>query len=984
MNRKLINLTFVLLMALFSSCAVEEVLEMPGLEKESMLVNFSLDMNLPTEATKADNHTWGDNSNLNDDDNYPEVIGDAFENQIKTDQLLVFAYKPDGTFVGHLPILKAGVSATGEVNFTCALKYSVHEQSGTDQYKIMVFANCIDKSYGFMYKQDGAPDVDAQKYSTPVDNIPMWGVHSFELVYDGSVLRKQQDIGEISLLRATSKIGVRLSEDLQKEGFRIKAGSIKLNYVRANGFSAPKNWENAVETKSVKHADAFNPTSNLALDKDVEANTIGMNTNSYYLYVPETLNNDPDFTPTDGAPGELALSISVEKVDETGAVIETYEFPYEKGIKFRKYVDGLPEGECFDIVRNHFYDYQITKINTTIKLELIEYTTLPWIEKEVQIGDNTKYLVLNTDLVKIYSKNVDATSLKFISSSPIKRVELKDVYNHDVRGDKFAKGTDNVNAYYVGKYGKKTQLGEDPGFNITDKVHVLDREKVILKNISSVAEQNVLQGCITITSPFMADPENDLDELKDDSHFDTIRYLEFEVENEQGLTETFRVEQYPPLTITNIEGYFSYRQDFRISDMPLYYVQNEFKANTLGSFAPFDNGEPCHWLNPTVPFFVIADYYPYHVHEWDIEKGRFKSDPSGPHPEGLPVHGTCPSTGKTYDGFEEMTHGLMEREYLRVDQYKDGWKDGVFHRSHYYYDDGSHFVGSDINNPSKYYQNIGPIYSADVEVTETDPDTGEVTTKTVTKYYRRHYSGNSFNYFFSLVVTDYLPDGRVTLKAHAPSTNPVTKNEWAIYGSFKTVNNANHRMYHIRTNATSSKYSVGRPKMETVDGRTYTAEGVANSRMVSPSFMIASQLGTTEVPVNRDKYVVPKAPGMYPLAQHHCEQYAEAYFEDEDGDGRYDEGENVVHLTDWRLPTKAEIELIAEYQSNSRAIDLLLTGKTYFCASTVPGVFTNETILSEEIPDATLAGYYIRCVRDVYEDKENKNLKQLTLTPLLK
>ena len=355
-----------LLTAVITSCTTDEVLEYPGLEKESMLVNFSLDMNLPTEATKADNHTWGDNSNLNDDDNYPEVIGDTFENQIKTDQLLVFAYKPDGTFVGHLPILKAGVSATGEVNFTCALKYSVHEQSGTDQYKIMVFANCIDKSYGFMYKQDGAPDVDAQKYSTPVDNIPMWGVHSFELVYDGSVLRKQQDIGEISLLRATSKIGVRLSEDLQKEGFRIKAGSIKLNYARANGFSAPKNWENAVETKSVKHADAFNPTSNLALDKDVEANTIGMNTNSYYLYVPETLNNDPDFTPTDGAPGELALSISVEKVDETGAVIETYEFPYEKGIKFRKYVDGLPEGDCFDIVRNHFYDYQITKINTTI------------------------------------------------------------------------------------------------------------------------------------------------------------------------------------------------------------------------------------------------------------------------------------------------------------------------------------------------------------------------------------------------------------------------------------------------------------------------------------------------------------------------------------------------------------------------------------------------------------------------------------------
>jgi hypothetical protein len=175
-------------------------------------------------------------------------------------------------------------------------------------------------------------------------------------------------------------------------------------------------------------------------------------------------------------------------------------------------------------------------------------------------------------------------------------------------------------------------------------------------------------------------------------------------------------------------------------------------------------------------------------------------------------------------------------------------------------------------------------------------------------------------------------------------------------------------MYHIRTNATSPEYSVGRPKMMTVDGRTYTAEGEANSRMVSPSFMVASMLGETAVPMDRDGYIVPKEGGLYPLAQRQCEQYVETHFEDLNNNGTWEEGEPVIHYDNWRLPTKAEIELIAKYQNNSRAIDYLLPGQTYYCASIVDGVYSAETVLSDPIEGASRSGYYMRCVRDVYED----------------
>lgn len=47
------------------------------------------------------------------------------------------------------------------------------------------------------------------------------------------------------------------------------------------------------------------------------------------------------------------------------------------------------------------------------------------------------------------------------------------------------------------------------------------------------------------------------------THYNTIRYLEFKVTNQQGLTETFYVEQYPIIYITNATGWYSYRDDFK-------------------------------------------------------------------------------------------------------------------------------------------------------------------------------------------------------------------------------------------------------------------------------------------------------------------------------------------------------------------------------------------------------------------------------------
>ena len=42
----------------------------------------------------------------------------------------------------------------------------------------------------------------------------------------------------------------------------------------------------------------------------------------------------------------------------------------------------------------------------------------------------------------------------------------------------------------------------------------------------------------------------------------------------------------------------------------------------------------------------------------------------------------------------------------------------------------------------------------------------------------------------------------------------------------------------------------------------------------------------------------------------------------------------------------------------------------YYVASTIPGVYTVETLLSNEVPnyDTSYKGHYMRCVRDAFKE----------------
>ena len=173
-------------------------------------------------------------------------------------------------------------------------------------------------------------------------------------------------------------------------------------------------------------------------------------------------------------------------------------------------------------------------------------------------------------------------------------------------------------------------------------------------------------------------------------------------------------------------------------------------------------------------------------------------------------------------------------------------------------------------------------------------------------------------------------------------------------------------MYHIKTQHMSDKFIIGYP--EFVANDSVLIENKTNANLVSPSFMVASQLGTTEMPVNDHPGIYEDASPqiIYDMAKIHCKQYVEAKFEDTNGNGKPEPelGEKVTYYRNWRLPTKAEIDLIIEYQNSSRAMDVLLTGQRYAC---VTG--EKDQLFSDQVDGYVNKGYFMRCVRDVKPDE---------------
>lgn len=169
------------------------------------------------------------------------------------------------------------------------------------------------------------------------------------------------------------------------------------------------------------------------------------------------------------------------------------------------------------------------------------------------------------------------------------------------------------------------------------------------------------------------------------------------------------------------------------------------------------------------------------------------------------------------------------------------------------------------------------------------------------------------------------------------------------FANKESSGNKNNRMYIIQVSSTKdSKYNIAHPN-------TDKATGYTNDEVVSPAFMIASQLGAV-LSANFDQSG----------AKTHCETYREV---------KKENGKQVIY-DGWRLPTKTEIQFIVDFQQESyknnkgktkQPIKPVLEGANYY-------TLNNETVATgvESGDDA-----YVRCVRDLTPREVDELDKQM-------
>lgn len=454
----------------------------------------------------------------------------------------------------------------------------------------------------------------------------------------------------------------------------------------------------------------------------------------------------------------------------------------------------IPVSKSKMLNRNTCYEVTVTvdapggsDPSKPIELTEIAYSVYDWQEEPVNVGGEDgrpAYLTLNEYEMEMHNMEDDNTTLEFASSSAVTAT------------------IDSV--YYINKFGQKQELEiinerEDPDEwgEETNRYPYWKNECTI--RITPAAN---ITGKIDV---FGTVPENN-----------AVRYIVFTVTNNDNISRKVKVAQYPLTYITNVEGYYSYRDDFvstasdgtrGVTTWELLAGKKINKGQAYPSAqVPYDNDNAwicgCSWNN----------------NRWSYSKT-----------------GTGFFGSKVVESVSSNT-GLSNIEYARWDENRTGQSS----RRRYTYDTETASV--DLNN---------------------------------------------------------------------------------------------HRMYHVTITATSGEYTLGRPRI--TDGKTDPGED--NAVLVSPSFMLASQLGAVMSANNVN------------IAASHCEQYVEV-------------AKDGTVYDDWRLPTRAEIEIIYKYQNDSDAMDEVLSGESYWSAS------PNASIENPKPSDT--GTNRIRCIRDAYDKKTGK------------
>lgn len=444
--------------------------------------------------------------------------------------------------------------------------------------------------------------------------------------------------------------------------------------------------------------------------------------------------------------------------------------------------------------------------------------------------------------------------------------------------------------YYKNKYGKKIDLTNDE--NIIDNTYL--------------SVEGGLNGHLVIHSPI---PVNK-----------TIRYITLTVKNAQydesdqgthSCIKTVTIKQYPLEYITGISGLYSYL-DENTGAWPTGLYQLNYD-----SWAVDKNTEPRYTINQSLESLensAIVKGLNGHIGDNKEMKSKFYVENNNG--EGrifridlsyLKDYEKVPAgTGKynnvyTYEGKEKGNYTITATESAWGDYTQNSDKD---------------YIEKNVDGKGGYT----------LEIKNAGKNKG---------YYSHSYISQPGGNYINTKDTDFTPNLVYYLEDNGTASN--------------------NQMYHVVITSTSGDYQLGRPimKKDTDKKDIVDPNNLDNDKLVSPSFMLASQLGNSSTISWED-------------AKNQCKNYVEV-------------GINGEVYDDWRLPTAAEINIIIKYQTddkvntkdNRAVMDYVLN----YEGQSNPDYWVSRSNYFMHIPpsgEGTLQGgssdaeHRVRCVRDFH------------------
>lgn len=447
--------------------------------------------------------------------------------------------------------------------------------------------------------------------------------------------------------------------------------------------------------------------------------------------------------------------------------------------------------------------------------------------------------------------------------------------------------------YYKNKYGKKIDLTNDQD----------------IMNNTYLSVEGGLNGHLVIHSPI---PVNK-----------TIRYITLTVKNAQynesdqgthSCIKTVTIKQYPLEYITGIAGLYSYL-DENTGAWPTGLYQLNYD-----SWAVDKNTEPQYTINQSLENSAIVKGLNGHEglngHIGDNKEMKSKFYVENNNGEGrifridlsyLKDYEKVPAgTGKynnvyTYEGKEKGNYTITATESAWGDYTQNSDKD---------------YIEKNVDGEGGYT----------LEIKNAGKNKG---------YYSHSYISQPGGNYINTKDTDFTPNLVYYLEDNGTASN--------------------NQMYHVVITSTSGDYQLGRPIMskDTDNKDIVDPKNPDNDKLVSPSFMLASQLGNSSTISWED-------------AKNQCKNYVEV-------------GKNGEVYDDWRLPTAAEINIIIKYQTdtnvNTKDDRAVMDYVLNYEGQSNPDYWVSRSNYFMHIPasgEGTLQGgssdaeHRVRCVRDFH------------------